>query len=168
MKLLSVTAVALALLASAPAMAAPPTQTKSSNLAVSGLVPEVCTLAVTANPNATALTLTAQQTAVDVGSVSSQCNISSAGYNLDVATTNASKLTDTNGNTPVSYTINLSATQGNAINSGGYFAADNNSLDIKAIKETSEQKATILLNTTGSTPYAGTYTDTLTFTLTTL
>ena len=168
MKLLSVTAVALALLASAPAMAAPATQTKTSSLIVTGKISEVCTLDVTGDPAATTLDLTKQQSAVNVGSVASQCNISSNGYNLDVTTTNTSKLTDPNGNTPVDYTINLVATQGNAINSGGYFAADNNALDMKSIKETSEQKANVLLSTTGTTPFAGTYTDTLTFTLTTL
>ena len=91
MKLLSVTAVALALLASAPAMAAPATQTKTSNLIVTGKISEVCTLAVTGAPAATTLDLTKQQSAVNVGSVASQCNVSSNGYNLDVTTANTSK-----------------------------------------------------------------------------
>jgi hypothetical protein len=167
MKLLSVTAVALALLASAPAMAAPATQTKTSTLTVGGTIGAVCTLDVLLDPAAALVDLRTPKTGVFIGSVASQCNISSNGYNLDVTTTNASKLTDPNGNAPVSYTINLVATQGNAINSGGYFAADNNSLDIKDIRETSQQRANIFL-TTGSTPFAGTYRDTLTFTLTTL
>ncbi len=164
MKLLSVTAVALALLASAPAMAAP----EAKKLTITGEVPEVCNLEVTPTDSTTSLTLTEQLSGINVGTVASQCNISSSGYNLDVDTTNASKLTDPDGNTPVGYTINLVSTQGEAIDSGGYFSADNSSLDMTAIKETSEQKADVMLRTTTSTPYAGTYTDTLTFTLTTL
>jgi len=81
-------------------------QTKTATLVINGTVSPVCILGVTANPAATALTLTTQQSAIDVGSVASQCNISSAGYDLTVDTANTSKLTDPNGNTPVGYTIN--------------------------------------------------------------
>jgi hypothetical protein len=164
MKTLSTAVLALALFASTPAMAT----TKTATLIVSGTIAEVCTLTVNATVNATTLNLTTQQSGVKVGDISTQCNISSNGYSLSVATLNASKLASPDGNTPVGYTINLVKTQGNAINSGAYFPSDSNSLDIPSILETSQQKADILLNTTSSTPFAGTYSDTLTFTLTTL
>jgi hypothetical protein len=142
--------------------------TKTATLIVSGTIAEVCTLTVNATVNATTLNLTTQQSGVKVGDISTQCNISSNGYSLSVATLNASELASPDGNTPVGYTINLVKTQGNAINSGAYFPSDSNSLDIPSILETSQQKADILLNTTSSTPFAGTYSDTVTFTLQTL
>lgn len=168
MKKLSAIAFALALLSSTAAMAAPATTTKTSTLLISGNIPQVCTLGVTATTAASTLDLRTQQSGVKVGDIAAQCNISSNGYSLSVNTLNASKLTSPDGNTPIGYTINLVKTLGNAINSGAFFPADSNSLDIPSILETAQQKADILLNTTSSTPYAGTYSDTLTFTLTTL
>jgi spore coat protein U-like protein len=164
MKKVSTALLALTLFASSHAMAA----TKTATLIVSGTIAEVCTLTVNATVNATTLNLTTQQSGVKVGDISTQCNISSNGYSLSVATLNASELASPDGNTPVGYTINLVKTQGNAINSGAYFPSDSNSLDIPSILETSQQKADILLNTTSSTPFAGTYSDTVTFTLQTL
>jgi hypothetical protein len=168
MKTLSTAILALALFASSTAMAAPATITKTATLVIMGGVPGFCILGVTPTANATTLNLTTQQSGVKVGDISTQCNISSNGYSLSIDTLNASKLASPDGNTPVGYTINLVKTQGNAINSGAYFPSDSNSLDIPSILETSQQKADILLNTTTSTPFAGTYSDTLTFTLTTL
>jgi hypothetical protein len=137
-------------------------------LIIGGGVSQFCILSVTPTANATTLDLTTQQSGVKVGDITTQCNISSNGYSISVDTLNASKLTSTTGNTAVDYQINLSKTQGNALNSGGYFAADSTSLDITPIVEITQQKADILLKTTNSTPFAGTYRDTMTFTLTTL
>ena len=168
MKKLSTIAFTLAMLFSATALAAPATTTKTATLVILGGVPQFCILSVTPTANATTLDLTTQHSGVKVGDIFTQCNISSNGYSLSVDTLNASKLTSPDGNTPIGYTINLVKTLGSAINSGSYFPADSNSLDIASILETTPQKADILLNTNNGTPYAGIYSDTLTFTLTTL
>jgi hypothetical protein len=168
MKKLSAALLALAIFASSSAMAAPATITKTATLVIMGGVPAFCILSVTPTANATTLDLTTQHSGVKVGDIFTQCNISSNGYSLSVDTLNASNLTSTDGNTPIGYKINLVKTQGTAINSGSYFAADSKSLDITSILETTPQKADILLNTNNGTPYAGIYSDTLTFTLTTL
>jgi hypothetical protein len=165
MKKLPTIVFTLAIMASAPAIAA---TIKTVNLTIIGKVSEVCTLTARSTPEGTSLDLTTQQSGVRVGDISAQCNIGSNGYSLSVDTRNASKLTSVDGRTTVGYTINMVKTQGNAINSGGYFSADSNSLDVPLIRDTTQQKADIFLNTTGSTAYAGTYKDTLTFTLTTL
>lgn len=172
MKTLSAAIFALALFASASAIAAPATTTKTATLVIGGGVPQFCILSVTSTANSTTLDLTTQQSGVKVGDIFTQCNVSSNGYSLSVDTLNASKLMSSDPSFPpnasVGYKINLVKTQGNAINSGAYFAADSNSLDIPSILETTQQKADILINTTNSTPYAGIYLDTMTFTLTTL
>ena len=158
----------LSLLASTSAVAAPAPTKKTATLTVQGKILEVCALTITPTASSTALNLTTQQTGIIVGSVSSQCNISSNGYKFSVDTLNGSKLSSPDGNTPVGYQINFVTTLGNTINSGGYFDANSDTLDVAAIKETAKQGANILLKTNSSTPYAGTYSDTLTFTLETL
>jgi hypothetical protein len=171
MKKLSLFTIALSFLTSAAAIAAPAT-TKTATLVIGGGVPQFCILSVAPTANSTTLDLTTQQSGVKVGDIFTQCNISSNGYSLSVDTLNASTLISSDpsfvSNDSVGYQINLVKTQGNALNSGGYFPSDSNSLDIPSIVETTPQKADILINTNNGTPYAGIYSDTLTFTLTTL
>lgn len=163
MKKSSIAIFALALLSSTTAMAL----TKTATLVVSGTISEGCTLFVQSSGRAQNLNLTAPQNDVNVGNITTRCN-NFNGYSLSVDTANASQLKAAGGVPPVNYAINLVKTQGNAINSGGYFASDSNSLDISPILDTTEQKANILLKTTNAAFYPGTYTDILTFTLTTL
>jgi hypothetical protein len=163
MKTLSAAIVALGLLLSATAMAT----TKTAVLVIGGTIPESCTLLVAATGNSQNINLTAPQNDVNVGNITTQCN-NFNGYSLSVDTANASQLRAASGVPPINYAINLVKTQGNAINSGGYFPSDSNSLDIPRILDTTEQRANILLKTTNATSYPGTYSDTLTFTLTTL
>jgi hypothetical protein len=163
MKKLSTAVLALALLASSPAMAV----TRTATLVISGSIPENCTLIVEVTGNTGILNLTAPQNAVHVGNVITRCN-NFNGYSLSVGTANASQLKAAGGVPPVNYTMNLVKFQGNAINSGGFFPADSNNLDIPQILDTTEQRAKVLVNTTNSASYPGIYSDTLTFTLQTL
>jgi hypothetical protein len=163
MKKLSTALLALALFASSTAMAV----TKTATLVVSGTISESCTLIVLANGNSQNLNLVTPQNDVNVANITTRCN-NFNGYSLSVETANASQLRSTGGVPPVDYAINLVKTQGNVLNSGGYFPSDSNSLDISKILDTTEQKANILLKTTNTASYPGTYSDILTFTLQTL
>ncbi len=163
MKKLSSAIFAIALLFSSAAMAL----TKTATITISGTIPESCTLTLGLNGNTVNVNLTVPQTDLNVGTITTRCN-SLNGYSLSVDTANASKMKAAGATPPVPYTINLVKTQGSAINSGGYFPSDSNSLDISPILDTSDQKANILLKTANGTSYPGTYSDTLTFTLTTL
>ncbi len=163
MKKLSTAVLALALLASTPAMAT----TRTATLTLRGTIAEVCILNVQATGNATNLDLTTTQSRVVVGTVSTRCN-NPNGYNLSVDTRNGSTLDAGNEITPIGYKMALVQTVGTEINSGGFFPSDSDNLDIKNIRSVTIQQARISLYTTTIARYAGTYTDTLTFTLTTL
>ena len=148
----------------------------ATQITMTGSVAQNCTINVTADPNASALNLTATGTQrIQVGTVLQNCN-KRAGYSIAVTSTNCAaaptgaKLVGTVSGDTLAYAVESDnpTTGGSSATVTGLLASACTGQNARAVSNAkiSAENSTVFISYTGSTSLsADSYQDTLTFTM---